>query len=136
MGLTSAQRTETNRFACNYQTVKKMPHFSLSLTKKDYQVPLVSVVIPVYNGDRFIGQAIESVLSQTYSPLEIIVIDDGSTDQTEQALAPYLHQIQYLTQPNQGSAAARNSGLCVATGELIAFLDADDFFFPLRSQTR
>lgn len=113
-----------------------MPHFSLSLTKKDYQVPLVSVVIPVYNGDRFIGQAIESVLSQTYSPLEIIVIDDGSTDQTEQALAPYLHQIQYLTQPNQGSAAARNSGLCVATGELIAFLDADDFFFPLRSQTR
>jgi glycosyltransferase involved in cell wall biosynthesis len=98
--------------------------------------PLVSVIIPVFNGDRFISQAIESVLRQTYSKFEIIVVNDGSTDQTAQVLTPYLHLIRYFIQPNQGAASARNRGLATATGELIAFLDADDFFFPLSWKTR
>ncbi|MBI4782204.1 MAG: glycosyltransferase [Oscillatoriophycideae cyanobacterium NC_groundwater_1537_Pr4_S-0.65um_50_18] len=90
----------------------------------------VSVIIPAYNGDRFIGQAIDSVLAQTYANHEIIVIDDGSTDQTQQVLQPYRDQIQYHHQSNQGVAVARNRGLEQAQGELIAFLDQDDCFLP------
>lgn len=90
--------------------------------------PKVSVIIPVYNSPNYVGQAVESVLSQTYRDCEIIVVDDGSTDNTRTALEPYLDRIQYVYQDNQGSAAARNRGICEAKGELIAFLDADDFF--------
>lgn len=90
--------------------------------------PKVSVIIPVYNSPNYVGQAVESVLSQTYHDCEIIVVDDGSTDRTRTALEPYLDRIKYVYQDNQGSAAARNRGICEAKGELIAFLDADDFF--------
>jgi glycosyltransferase involved in cell wall biosynthesis len=90
--------------------------------------PKVSVIIPVYNSPDYVGQAVESVLSQTYRDCEIIVVDDGSTDNTRTALEPYLDRIQYVYQDNQGSAAARNRGIRQAKGELIAFLDADDFF--------
>jgi glycosyltransferase involved in cell wall biosynthesis len=90
--------------------------------------PKVSVIIPVYNSPDYVGQAVESVLSQTYRDCEIIVVDDGSTDNTRTALEPYLDHIQYVYQDNQGSAAARNRGIRQAKGELIAFLDADDFF--------
>jgi len=92
--------------------------------------PLVSVIIPVYNGDRFIGEAIESVLQQTYQNFEIIVVDDGSTDATQAALQPYGDRIHYVLQSNQGVASARNRGVQMARGELIAFLDQDDFFLP------
>ncbi|MBD2573165.1 glycosyltransferase family 2 protein [Arthrospira platensis] len=88
----------------------------------------MSVIIPVYNCDRFLGEAIDSVLIQTYQDYEIIVIDDGSTDQTCQVLEPYRNKIQYFYQENQGSAVARNLGIKEARGELIAFLDADDFW--------
>jgi glycosyltransferase involved in cell wall biosynthesis len=94
------------------------------------RMPLVSVVIPAFNCDRYIVQAIESVFSQTYSNVEIIVVDDGSTDQTQHTLKPYLDRIRYIHQQNQGVSAARNRGIEKASGEFIAFLDADDFFLP------
>ena len=92
--------------------------------------PRVSVIIPVYQGDRFLTEAIESVLNQTYTNYEIIVVDDGSTDNSCGVLQPYLEKIRYIYQENQGVAAARNRGIQMAQGELIAFLDQDDFWLP------
>ena len=92
--------------------------------------PKVSVIIPSYNCARYLPEAIESVLNQTYQDYEIIVINDGSTDLTLEVIAPYLEQIRYVYQENQGAGEARNRGLYLAKGELIAFLDADDLFLP------
>ena len=94
------------------------------------RTPLVSVIIPVYNGDRYIVQAVESALGQTFTNLEIIVVDDGSTDSTHQVLQPYLDRIRYIYQENQGAAIARNRACQLAKGEFLAFLDADDYFLP------
>ena len=90
----------------------------------------VSVIIPAYNGDRYLAEAIESVLRQTYSEYEIIVVDDGSTDNTPEIVRQYGDRINYLFQANQGVAASRNLGLAAARGEYIAFLDQDDVFLP------
>ena len=90
---------------------------------------LVSVIIPVYNCEDFLAEAIESVLAQTYRPIEVIVVDDGSTDQSADIARSY-KEIQYIYQPNQGAAVARNTGLAAAQGEFIAFLDADDVWLP------
>ena len=92
--------------------------------------PQVSVIIPAYNGDRYITEAVESVLAQSYANFEVIVVDDGSSDGTQEVLQPYLSRIRYLSQPNQGVAAARNRGIEAASGELIALLDQDDCFLP------
>ncbi|MGF1542433.1 MAG: glycosyltransferase family 2 protein [Pleurocapsa sp.] len=92
--------------------------------------PLVSVIIPTYNCDRYIVLAVESVLQQQKCQYEVIIIDDGSTDSTQEVLQPYNSQIRYLRQQNQGVAAARNYGIAVARADLIAFLDADDYFLP------
>jgi glycosyltransferase involved in cell wall biosynthesis len=92
--------------------------------------PLVSVIIPAYNAARFVAQAVESVLAQSYRPVEILVIDDGSTDDTARVLEPYRDAIRYIRQPNGGPSRARNNGLAHARGELIAFLDADDVWLP------
>ena len=100
---------------------------SLPLSSKT-GLPLVSVVIPVYNGAKYIQMAIDSILKQTYNNYEIIVIDDGSTDDTRQQLQHYRGKIRYVFQENQGSAAARNIGIDLAKGDLVAFLDADDFW--------
>lgn len=94
------------------------------------QIPQVSVIIPAYNGERYIAEAIESVLNQTYLNYEIIVVDDGSIDNTRAVLEPYFNRIRYIYQENQGVAAARNRGIREAKGELIAFLDQDDYFLP------
>lgn len=94
------------------------------------RTPQVSVIIPVYNGDRYIVQAVESVLCQTFTNLEIIVVDDGSTDETHQVLQPYIDRIRYIYQENQGAAVARNLACQLAQGEFLAFLDADDYFLP------
>jgi len=90
----------------------------------------VSVVIPTYNSGEFVTQAIESVLSQTVAPAEIIVVDDGSTDDTAAALAPYENRIRYIYQENMGVSAARNRGVEAANGDFVAFLDADDIWHP------
>ncbi|VEP16346.1 Glycosyl transferase [Hyella patelloides LEGE 07179] len=91
---------------------------------------LISVIIPTYNCDRYIIKAVESVLLQEDCKYEIIVIDDGSTDYTQEVLKLHRNRIRYFKQNNQGVAAARNNGLSQAQGNLIAFLDADDYFLP------
>lgn len=92
----------------------------------------ISVIIPVYNGERFLTEALWSVLDQTLPPDEVIVVDDGSNDRTAQIVANASAQtvvpIQYVYQTNQGPAVARNHGLRLARGELIAFQDADDIW--------
>lgn len=90
----------------------------------------VSCIIPVFNGERFLDQAITSVLMQTKPPQQIIVVDDGSTDATAQIIASFGDRVEHVTQTNQGPAAARNAGLDRATGEFIAFQDADDIWLP------
>ena len=87
---------------------------------------LISCIVPVYNGERYLGEAIESILRQNYRPIEIIIADDGSTDRTAAIAAAYGGQVLYLRQANAGTAAARNLGMRVAKGEFFAFLDADD----------
>jgi glycosyltransferase involved in cell wall biosynthesis len=90
--------------------------------------PLISVIIPVFNGERFIAEAIQSVLNQNYEPLEMIVVDDGSTDATADVVKTFGEKIRYIYQENGGVAKARNTGLNAASGDYIAFLDADDLF--------
>lgn len=92
--------------------------------------PLVSVIIPVHNGAQYVHDAIQSALAQDYSPLEVIAVDDGSTDATPQILARFAGRIHCLRQENLGAAAARNAAIRVARGEYLAFLDADDVWFP------
>ena len=93
-------------------------------------MPKVSVIIPVYNGERFICDAIESVLAQTYKDFELIVVDDGSQDQTDQKIKGYGYRLTYLYLPNSGQARARNLGHTHSSGEYLAFLDADDRGYP------
>lgn len=88
--------------------------------------PLVSVIIPCWNAEGFIGEAIESALAQTYPHVEVIVVDDGSTDSSLTVLRPFEDRICFETGPNRGASSARNRGLKLAQGELIQFLDADD----------
>jgi glycosyltransferase involved in cell wall biosynthesis len=89
--------------------------------------PSVSVIIPVYNHDRFIGAALTSVLAQTYPPFEIIVVDDGSTDASA-VVARSFPGVEVQSQTNAGPSAARNTGIGLARGELLAFLDSDDLW--------
>lgn len=113
-----------------------------AMTHKDMtcsSTPKVSVVIPAYNVAKFITEALDSVFSQTYKNYEVIVINDGSPDtkELEEILKPYNNKIIYLKQENQGAGAARNAGIYKSSGDLIAFLDADDLWLPefLESQT-
>ena len=91
---------------------------------------LISCIIPVFNGEPYLGEALKSVLEQTYQPVEIVVVDDGSTDGTAEVVERYSAQVSYLRQSNQGSATAKNLGLSATQGEFIAFLDADDLWHP------
>jgi glycosyltransferase involved in cell wall biosynthesis len=105
---------------------------SLELLEEGEQSPQVSIVIPAYNAAGYISEALDSVFQQTFSDYEVIVINDGSPDtaQLELALQPFMSRIQYLKQENKGAAAARNTGIKIAQGSFIAFLDADDFWLP------
>ena len=89
---------------------------------------MISVVIPVFNGAAYVGQAIESVLDQTLAPTEVVVVDDGSSDSTAEVVHRY--PVLYRRQTNQGPGAARNLGIRESRGELLAFLDADDLWLP------
>ncbi len=91
--------------------------------------PLVSVIIPTYNRANFLVEALESVFSQTYQEFEVIVVDDGSTDDTPKLIKRFL-QVKYVRQQHKGVASARNLGIKYAKGDLIAFLDSDDLWLP------
>jgi glycosyltransferase involved in cell wall biosynthesis len=98
--------------------------------------PLISVIIPSYNDEKYISEAIDSVFSQTYSNVEIIVVDDGSEDDTQDIIKrKYGHAIKCFIQENKGPAAARNLGINNSCGEYIAFLDADDWWLPAKLET-
>ncbi|MBB6485564.1 glycosyltransferase family A protein [Rhizobium lusitanum] len=94
--------------------------------------PKVSVIIPTYNRARFIGAALESVLAQTFTDFELVLVDDGSTDETPEVVARYLDdpRVLYIKQNNRGRSQARNRALAVARGAYIAFLDSDDSYLP------
>ncbi len=90
--------------------------------------PKVSTIINVYNGERYIAEAINSVINQEYSNMEIIVIDDGSTDKTKAIVQKFVPHVTYIYQENLGIASAKNNGIENATGDFFAFLDADDLW--------
>jgi len=94
----------------------------------------VTAVIPTYQCGPFIAEAIESALAQTYPMHQIIVVDDGSTDDTEAVVTPFLDRITYVRTPRQGVGPARNAGLDNATGDLVAFLDGDDAWHPGKTE--
>lgn len=98
--------------------------------------PLVSAVITAYNNDRTIRESVESVALQSFRDFEIILVDDGSTDGTEEIGKSYVPRVRYLRQPNGGSAAARNAGVRAAQGKYIAFLDGDDIAVPNRLEVQ
>lgn len=94
-------------------------------------MPKVSVIIPTYNYGQYIDKSIDSVLSQTYTDFEIIVVDDGSTDNTKTIIeTKYGSKVRYFYQKNKGAPAARNKGIAESVGEYLVFLDADDIFYP------
>ena len=94
------------------------------------QQPVLSVIIPCYNQARFLPQAVDSALNQTYPAVEIIVVDDGSTDNTREIALGYGDRVKLASQPNAGLPGARNAGLRLATGDYCCFLDSDDFLHP------
>jgi glycosyltransferase involved in cell wall biosynthesis len=108
-----------------------------NLSNTCLDTPQFSVIIPVYNGERFIAETIQSVLAQTYKAVEIIVVDDGSSDDTATIVEQYSEQISicYVRQQNQGPSIARNHGVSLARGDWIAFLDADDVWYANKLQT-
>ena len=94
------------------------------------RTPLVSVIVPAFNVGNYVAETLNSVLDQSHAQREIIVVDDGSTDDTPQRLERYRSAIRYVRQANAGQGGARNTGLAIASGDYIAFLDADDLWLP------
>lgn len=110
----------------------------MSVTENAAQQPQASitVIVPTYNSARFIGEALDSILAQTLPPKQIIIVDDGSTDNTAQVVGRYKdRRIQYIREAHSGVASARNTGLDAARGEYITFLDADDRWRPIFVET-
>ena len=99
-------------------------------------MPLVSVIIPTYNRWPMLRDAVASVLTQTFKNFELIIVDDGSTDETAHELAQYGASLRLVSQHNRGVAAARNAGVRVAKGEYIAFLDSDDLWLPKKLEVQ
>ena len=101
------------------------------------QSPLVTVIVPTFNRREWIGECLDSVLAQTYQNIEIIVVDDGSSDGTAEWIKsqPSFSGIQLHVQPNQGASVARNNGIALAKGDLIAFIDSDDLLLPAHVET-
>jgi glycosyltransferase involved in cell wall biosynthesis len=107
---------------------------SMDVTKIDgLRAPLVSVIVPTYNYGHFIAEALDSVLAQDYPNTELLVLDDGSTDDTESVVDPYLrHGVRYMRQENRGIGPAKNAGLAATSGPFVGFLDADDAWLPAK----
>jgi len=93
-------------------------------------MPFISIIIPTYNRSYCLAEALDSVFSQTFTDYELIVVDDGSTDTTQQVLAKYAGRLSAFSIPHAGPSAARNTGLRAARGDFIAFLDSDDLWIP------
>jgi len=92
--------------------------------------PLVSCIVPVFNGERYLSEALESIFAQSYRPLEVIIVDDGSTDGTSLVAAAYEDRARILKQSNKGPSATRNLGVSASRGDFVAFLDPDDLWHP------
>ena len=104
------------------------------MSNNSQRAPEISVVIPAYNAEKFILNAVESVLAQTFRDFELIVVNDGSTDQTQRLLSGYTNEIKIVSKENGGLSAARNTGIATASGKWVAFLDADDRWHPEKLQ--
>ncbi|MBN7768882.1 glycosyltransferase family 2 protein [Marinobacter daepoensis] len=101
------------------------------------EFPLVTVIVPAYNAEKYIAETLTSICNQTYAPLEIIVVDDGSTDRTAEIIKTDFPNVRYVHQVNSGSCAApRNNGLSLASGAYVTFLDADDIMTPDKIKTQ
>ena len=100
------------------------------MPRKRYKPGLVSIVVPTHNYGHFLPQALDSALSQMDVDLEVIIVDDGSTDETSEVIASYAGLVSSIRQDNRGLSAARNTGLAIARGEFLVFLDADDILGP------
>ena len=100
------------------------------LNDGDGPAPLVSCIVPAFNSERYLSKTLDSILAQTWRPIEVIVVDDGSTDGTADVIAHYGSQVSNIRQANAGPSAARNRGIDAATGEFVAFLDSDDLWHP------
>jgi glycosyltransferase involved in cell wall biosynthesis len=98
--------------------------------------PLVSVVVPCYNTERYIGEAIDSIIAQVCESIQIVVIDDGSTDRSMEIVRGFGDRVEYRSQLNAGISAARNTGIAIARGRYLAFLDADDVWTPTSLNAR
>jgi glycosyltransferase involved in cell wall biosynthesis len=94
----------------------------------DCENPLISIIVPTFNGAKFLNDAVNHILEQNYQPIEIIIVDDGSTDNTKEIVHNLKIDLRYFYQPNSGPASARNRGIRNATGDFIAFLDVDDYW--------
>src|SRR6266568_601549 len=94
--------------------------------------PVVSVILPVYNGENYLRFAVESVLNQTFQDFELIIVDDGSVDATAAIVREYASRVRYVRQDNTGVAGAFNHGLRVSTGQYISWLSHDDVFHPTK----
>lgn len=105
-------------------------------TLSDKKYPKVSVVVPAYNSENYIAEAIQSILDQNYPNTEILVINDGSTDNTMQVLQAFDGQVKVIEQVNSGSAVARSNGMQHSTGDYIAFLDSDDIWLPNKLESQ
>jgi glycosyltransferase involved in cell wall biosynthesis len=110
--------------------MKASPVHNGPTSKPEPETPAITVVIPAYNAAEFLREAIESVLAQTVSPREVIVVDDGSEDQTPEMTASFAPRVKYIRKQRGGPASARNVGISAARGEWIAFLDSDDLWKP------
>jgi glycosyltransferase involved in cell wall biosynthesis len=105
----------------------------MNTSQNNLNQPLVSVIIPAYNAENFIAKTLESVLSQTYQNIEVLVVDDGSTDTTAEIVKSFVQKdsrVSLLQQSNAGVAAARNLAIEKSKGEYIAPIDADDIWYP------
>lgn len=112
-----------------YSNLKKMDKIKLG-SKSEVQTGLISVVMPCFNAERYLREAVESVLNQTYPYAELIAVDDGSTDKTKTILQSFGNRVRLIEQKNLGAGPARNAGIKHSKGEFIAFLDADDYWSP------
>ena len=109
-----------------------MDDVTLQKSVVDTDLPLISIIIPLFNSETYIAEAIKSVLGQTWQNWELIIVDDGSTDRSSEMVQPFLkdERVRLYSKPNGGAASARNLGIKKSNGNLIAFLDADDFWLP------